>query len=85
MQNMLIIFLYTFIVGGLSILLYQAMPSVIKYLKRVITRKKRKSNVDCSLLEQRVRELEIKMAKRHLNDRAAIRNEIRNVLLELKK
>ena len=82
---MLIIFLYTFIVGGLSILLYQAMPSVIKYLKRVITRKKRKSNVDCSLLEQRVRELEIKMAKRHLNDRAAIRNEIRNVLLELKK
>lgn len=82
---MLIIFLYTFIVGGLSILAYQAMPSVIRYFKRVLTRKERKSNVDCSLLEQRVKELENKMAKRHLNDRAAIREEIKKVLLDLKK
>ncbi len=82
---MLIIFLYTFIVGGLSILLYQAMPSMISYFKRVLTRKKRVSNVDCVALEHRVKELEIKMAKRHLNDRAAIRQEIKNILIELKK
>ena len=85
MPNMLIIFLYTFIVGGLSILLYQAMPSIVSYLKRVLTRKKRVSNIDCVALEQRVKALESKIAKRHLNDRAMIREEIKNVLIELKK
>ena len=85
MQNMLIIILYTFIVGGLSILAYQAMPSVIRYFKRVLTRKKRVLNVDCVALEQRVKSLETKLAKRANNDRAAIREEIKNVLLDLKK
>jgi len=82
---MLIIFLYTLIVGGLSILLYQATPSIISYFKRVLTRKKRVLPVDCVALEHRVKSLETKMAKRHLNDRAAIREEIKNVLIELKK
>lgn len=85
MQNMLIIILYTLIIGLLSIVLYQNTPYVIQYLKRVIPRKKRVSNVDCSLLEQRVNELEKKVAKRANNDRAAIRQEIKNVLIELKK
>jgi hypothetical protein len=82
---MLIIFLYTFIVGGLSILLYQAMPFIVSYFKRVLTRKKRVSNIDCVALEHRVKALEAKIAKRYLNDRAAIREEIKNVLLDLKK
>ena len=82
---MLIIILYTLIIGLLSIVLYQNTPYVIQYLKRVIPRKKRVLNVDCSLLEQRVNELEKKVAKRANNDRAAIRQEIKNVLIELKK
>ena len=85
MQNMLIIFLYTLIVGGLSILLYQAMPSIVSYLKRVLTRKKRVLPVDCVALEHRVKALETKLAKRANNDRAAIREEIKNVLIQLKK
>ena len=85
MQNMLIIILYTLIIGLLSIVLYQNTPYVIQYLKRIIPRKKRVLNVDCSLLEQRVNELEKKVAKRANNDRAAIRQEIKNVLIELKK
>ena len=84
MQNMLII-LYTLTIGLLSIILYQNTPYVIQYLKRVIPRKKRVLNVDCHLLEQRVNELEKKIAKRANNDRAAIRQEIKNVLIELKK
>ena len=82
---MLIIFLYTLIIGGLSILLHQSMPSIILYFKRVLTRKKRVLNVDCVALEHRVKELEKKIAKRANNDRAAIREEIKNVLMELKK
>ena len=85
MKEILIIFTYTFIIAFIAINLNKAMPSVIQWFKRVLTRKKRKSNVDCNLLEQRVSELERKMAKRHLNDRHAIREEIKNILLELKK
>jgi hypothetical protein len=85
MKEILIILTYTFLVGILSIALYKAIPSVKQYLKRVITRKKRVLSIDCSSLEQRISELEKKMAKRHLNDRHAIREEIKNVLMELKK
>lgn len=73
------------ILGLLSIIFYQNAHHVTKWFKQVFTRKKRVSNVDCKLLEQRVAELEKKVAKRANNDRAAIRNEIKNVLIELKQ
>jgi hypothetical protein len=85
MKEILIIFTYTFITAFIAINLNKAMPSVIQWFKRLIPRKKRVLPVDCNLLEQRVSELERKMAKRHLNDRHAIREEIKNILLELKK
>ena len=85
MKELLIIFTYTFLIAFIAINLNKAMPSVIQWFKRVIPRKKRKINVDCNLLEQRVGELEKKMAKRRNNDRQAIREEIKNVLIELKK
>jgi len=85
MKELLIIFTYTFLIAFIAINLNKAMPSVIAWFKRVIPRKKRKINVDCNLLEQRVGELEKKMAKRRNNDRQAIREEIKNILIELKK
>ena len=85
MKELLIIFTYTFLIAFIAINLNKAMPSVIAWFKRVIPRKKRKINVDCNLLEQRVSELEKKMAKRRNNDRQAIREEIKNILIELKK
>ena len=66
-----------------------AMPYMKTQWKTFITRIKRKLNtpkpVDCMLLEQRVIELEKKMAKRRNNDRNAIRDEIKNVLIQLKQ
>lgn len=83
---MLILFLYTALIGLLAIYANKSMPYVKPYLNAIITRIPRvftrKSN---TLLEQRVSILEKKMAKRHNNDRAAIREEIKNVLLQLKK
>jgi hypothetical protein len=73
------------ILGLLSIILYQNAHHVTKWFKRLIPRKKRVLKVDCNLLEQRVNELEKKVAKRANNDRAAIREEIKNVLIDLKK
>lgn len=81
---MIIIFTYTFLIAFIAISLNKAMPSVVDWFKRVLTRKKRVSNVDCNLLEQRVSELEKKVAKRQENQRTAIRQEIRNILIELK-
>ena len=58
------------------------------YIKRFKTRFKRKPNtsksVDCVILEIRVNELEKKVMKRQENQRNAIRQEIKNILLELK-
>jgi hypothetical protein len=85
MKEILIIFTYTFIIAFIAIHLNKAMPSVIQWFKRLFLRKKRVLKVDCNLLEQRVSELEKKITKRHLNDRHAIREEIKNVLIELKK
>jgi len=62
---------------------------VKQYWSLIITRIsrvfKRNPTVDYSSLEQRIGELEKKVAKRRHNDRQAIRDEIKNVLLELKK
>ena len=85
MKELLIILTYTFLIAFIAIHFNKAMPLVIQWFKRVIPRKKRKINVDCNLLEQRVGELEKKMAKRRNNDRQAIREEIKNILIELKK
>ena len=56
--------------------------------KAFITRKKRVSNtpkpVNCIALEQRVKELEQKIYKRQNNQREAIRQEITNILTQLK-
>jgi len=84
MQDMLIVS-NIIILGLLSIILYQNAHHVTKWFKRLIPRKKRVLPVDCSLLEQRVNELEKKVAKRANNDRAAIREEIKNVLIQLKQ
>ena len=58
------------------------------YVKSLVSRIKRYSTqtkqVDCSILEQRIEELEKKVTKRHNNDRAAIKQEIYKVLTELK-
>jgi hypothetical protein len=66
-----------------------AMPFMKTKWHAFITRTKRKLNapkpVDCILLEQRVIELEKKIEKRRHNDRNAIREEIKNVLLQLKQ
>ncbi len=89
MKEILIIFTYTFLVGILSIALYKAIPSVKQYLKRVITRIPRKKNtrtpVDCVVLEKRIASLEKRLEKRQENYRQAMRQEIKNVLIELKK
>jgi len=65
-----------------------AMPHLKTKYKAFITRIKRvltpKSQVDCSLLETRVQMLEKKLEKRQENYRKAIREEIKNVLIELK-
>ena len=66
-----------------------AMPYMKAQWKAFITRIKRKLNtpkpVNCVALEQRVKELERKLTKRESNYRQAIRQEITNVLIELKK
>jgi hypothetical protein len=60
-------------------------PRLLSLIKRYFTRTKRKPSVDCVALEQRVKELEKKVNKRELNSRQAIRQEITNILIELKK
>ena len=66
-----------------------AMPFMKSKIKAFITRIKRKLNtpkpVDCVALEQRIKELEKKITKRESNYRQAIRQEITNILIELKK
>ena len=59
-------------------------PQLLALIKRYFTRIKRKAPVDCVALEQRVKELEKKVNKREINYRQAIRQEITNVLIELK-
>ena len=55
------------------------------YIKRFKTSFKPKpKQVDCKALEYRVQELEKKLAKRQENQRTSIRQEIKNILLELK-
>ena len=65
-----------------------AMPFMKTKWHAFISRIKRKLNapkpVDCILLEQRVAELEKKVTKRESNYRQAIRQEITNILIELK-
>ena len=65
-----------------------AMPHLKTKYKAFITRIKRvltpKSQVDCSLLETRVQMLEKKLEKRQENYRKAMREEIKNVLIQLK-
>jgi hypothetical protein len=65
------------------------MPYMKAQWKAFITRIKRKLNapkpVNCVALEQRVKELEKKITKRESNYRQAIRQEITNILIELKK
>ena len=65
-----------------------AMPFMKTKWQAFITLTKRKLNspkpVDCILLEQRVKELEKKITKRESNYRQAIRQEITNILIELK-
>jgi len=64
------------------------MPHLKTKYKAFITRIKRvltpKSQVDCSLLETRVQMLEKKLEKRQENYRKAMREEIKNVLIQLK-
>lgn len=73
------------------------MPYIKANWNAFITRIKRKFNtpkpqgyyrtliqVDCVALEQRVKELEKKITKRESNYRQAIRQEITNILIELK-
>jgi hypothetical protein len=59
-------------------------PRLLALIKRYFTRTKRKPPIDCVALEQRVKELEKKITKRESNYRQAIRQEITNILIELK-
>jgi hypothetical protein len=54
------------------------------FIKRYFTRIKRQPPVDCTLLASRVAILEKKLIKRESNYRQAIRQEITNILIELK-
>jgi len=53
-------------------------------IKRYFTRIKRQPPIDCTLLASRVAILEKKLIKRESNYRQAIRQEITNILIELK-
>ena len=59
-------------------------PRLLALIKRYFTRIKRQPPVDCTLLASRVAILEKKLTKRESNYRQAIRQEITNVLIELK-
>ena len=72
----------------LTATIMNTMPLLTSYIKHYInvvrTRFTPKPKTDCSLLEARIDELEKKLAKRQENFRTAIRQEIKNILLELK-
>ena len=59
-------------------------PRLLALIKRYFTRIKRQPPVDCTLLASRVAILEKKLTKRESNYRQAIRQEITNILIELK-
>ena len=59
-------------------------PQLLTRIKRYFTRIKRQPPVDCTLLASRVAILEKKITKRESNYRHAIRQEITNILIELK-
>ena len=90
LNNMNII--YTLAVIVITLILNVTISSSMPYVKQrwnaFITKIKRKSNaskpVDCVMLETRVNELEKKLTKRQENYRKAIREEIKNILIELK-
>ena len=60
-------------------------PQLLTRIKLYFTRIKRQPPVDCTLLASRVAILEKKITKRESNYRQAIRQEITNILTELKK
>ena len=59
-------------------------PQLVALIKRYFTRTKHKPSVDCSVLESRIAILEQKVYKRSMNQRKAMREEIKNILTELK-
>ena len=66
-----------------------AMPFMKSKINAFITRIKRKLNtpkpVDCTLLEQRVTELESQYKQRQINFKQRVKDEVKNYLNELKK
>ena len=84
--------IYTLSIILITLILNASVTWAIPFMKTkwhaFISRIKRKLNapkpVDCILLEQRVAELEKKVTKRESNYRQAIRQEITNILIELK-
>jgi hypothetical protein len=59
-------------------------PQLVALIERYFTRIKRKPPVDCVALLSRVDKLEKRINKRESNYRQAIRQEITNILIELK-
>ena len=73
----------------LTATIMNTMPLLIEYVKHNINALRTRftpkpKQVDCKVLEQRIEELEKKLAKRQENQRTAIRQEIKTILLELK-
>jgi hypothetical protein len=52
--------------------------------QRIEPKKDTRTRIDCSVLESRIAILERKVYKRSMNQRNAIRQEIKNILTELK-
>ena len=65
-----------------------AMPFMKSKINAFITSIKRKFNtskpVDCTLLEQRVAELEVQYKQRQINFKQRVKDEVKNYLNELK-
>ena len=59
-------------------------PQLITRIKRYFTRIKRKPSVNCTLLEQRVVELETQYKKRQINFKSRVREEVIEYLEQLK-
>jgi hypothetical protein len=55
------------------------------FITRIPRKKNTRTPVDCVVLEKRIASLEKRLEKRQENYRQAMRQEIKNVLLELKK
>ena len=84
--------IYTLFIIVITLILNASVTTSIPYMKtkwkafitRISRKKNTRTHVDCVVLEKRIASLEKRLEKRQENYRQAMRQEIKNVLLELK-